>query len=196
MIEAEHRIANNFILEADAAGALDAALTIQPDEFAERDVLGRVLFLVVQEAAVRRSVRQGQVLQWALAALVTHRAVQRMRGEQELEDFLLRGFGLLGLGENNHALGDWRGAGSFEFRPKLNFWFITIHYGLAGGALHDRASHLDQALAAHADRLHLGVITEDRDVNADLLGRVDDQRAVGNGDLFSINRQCYLFGHS
>ncbi len=83
-----------------------------------------------------------------------------------------------------------------SFGPKLIFGLSSIHHRLTGGAVHHRAANFDQALAAHADRLHLRVVAEDRDVNADLLGSVYDQRASRDSDWLSVNRQGYHFSHA
>ena len=196
MVEGQYRFTNNFLLEADAAGTLNAALAVQPDEVAQGEMLASVAFLSVNVTTLWGSVRHGQVLERTLAAFVANRAIQRVRGEQELEDLLLRGFGLVGLAEHKHAFRDRCGAGGFKFRPKANLWFVAFHYGLAGGAVNDRAANLDETLAAHADRFHLWVVTEDRDVNADLFGCVHDQRTSRHGNRLSIDHQGYHFSHA
>ena len=48
-------------------------------------MLVQMHLLVEQETALAGAVRQRQVLQRALAALVAYRAVQRVRGQQELQ---------------------------------------------------------------------------------------------------------------
>ena len=42
------------------------------------------------------------------------------------------------------------------------------------------AAHLDQALAAGADRREQRVVAEPRDLDADLLGGADHQRVLGH----------------
>ena len=39
LVEAQHRLAGNLVLETDAAGALDAAFTVQPDQIAQGKML-------------------------------------------------------------------------------------------------------------------------------------------------------------
>src|SRR5262249_52728458 len=85
IVEAQHRVASDLILEADAARAQDAALAIEVDQIAERDGLDEMLLLVVVEARVARPPFHRQVLQRALPALVADRAVERVRGQQELQ---------------------------------------------------------------------------------------------------------------
>ena len=68
--------------------------------------------------------------------------------------------------------------GGFQFCPKLNLRLAIFQHRLAGGPVDHRAANFDQALAAHADRLHLGVVAEDRDIDADLFGGVHDQGAL------------------
>ena len=93
-------------------------------------------------------VGHGLVLQRALAALVAHRAVERVVDEQELHHAPLR---LLRdrrgeLGVHHHALGA---------------------RGDAGGQRLVLALDLDQALAAGADRIEQRVIAEPRDRDAE-----------------------------
>ena len=58
--------------------------------------------------------------------------------------------------------------------------------GLPGGAVDHRTADLHQAHAAHAHRFHLGVIAEDRDVDAGRLGSIHHQRPFGNRDLAAV----------
>ena len=85
----------------------------------ERDMLGGMGFLIINVAALRGSVRHGQVLERTFAALVADRAVERMGGEQELEDLLLGSPGFVGAGQHQHAFGDRGGAGGFEFGTEV-----------------------------------------------------------------------------
>ena len=51
VVKLQHMIVSHVILKADAAAALNTALTIQEDQVAERHVLGIVLFGFVLKAA-------------------------------------------------------------------------------------------------------------------------------------------------
>ena len=98
------------------------------------------------------------VLQWTLAALVADRAVERVVGEQELEDAVLGLLHLLRVGDDVHAV---------------------VHLDVAG-RLQRRAPRpvdFDEAHAAHADRLHARVVAEARHVVAGALGGFDDEFA-------------------
>ena len=90
--EVDQRVAGHLLGEPGAAVAEDAALAVEVDEVADRDRL-LVVPLLLDEAALARAVGHGLVLQRALAALVAHRAVERVVDQQELEDAVL---GLLG----------------------------------------------------------------------------------------------------
>ncbi len=68
--------------EADAAGAVDAAIHAGLDQRAEILVLDRPLVLL--EAAAVEAIGHGLVLQVALTALIADRAVERVIDEQEL----------------------------------------------------------------------------------------------------------------
>ena len=116
-----------------------------------------------------RAVRHRLVLQRALAALVAHRAVERVVDQQQLHHAAL---GLLGdgggqLGPHDHAL---RADGSAR-RGRLGL-----------------ALDLHEALAASAYRVKQRVVAEPRDLDAELLGGPDDQRALRNHDLESVDR--------
>src|SRR5512146_1199825 len=56
LLEPKHRVPCDLILETDAPGALDAALAVEPDQFSEWILLGEVLLLIVEEAALSRAV--------------------------------------------------------------------------------------------------------------------------------------------
>ena len=100
--ELDQRVARHLVGEAGAAVALDAALAVEEHEVAERDRLLEVP-LLLDEAGLARAEGQRLVLQRALAALVAHRAVERVVDEQELEDAVLRLLHLLGGGDDLHA---------------------------------------------------------------------------------------------
>ena len=82
--EVDQRVAGHLVGEAGAAVAQDAALAVEEHEVADRDRLLEVA-LLLDEAALARAVAERLVLQRALAALVAHRAVERVVGEQQLE---------------------------------------------------------------------------------------------------------------
>ena len=113
-------------------------------------------------------VRVGVVLQRALAALVADRAVERVVDEEELEDAVL---GLLRgrrLGVDDHAVGDRDHAARLQRRA-------------AAGV------DVDDAHAAHADRLHPRVVAEPRDEDAGPLGGVDDELALAGLDGVAVD---------
>ncbi len=85
---AERVDAHAFVADAHAAVAQDAARRIEKHH---RRILffGRV-DLGFGVAALAGAVAEHHVLQFALAALVAHRAIQRMVGEQEFEHVLAR----------------------------------------------------------------------------------------------------------
>ena len=86
-------LAGHLVGEAGAAAALDAALPVEQHQLGDGDRLLEVA-LLLDEPALARPVGQGLVLEGALAALVAHRAVERVVDEQELEHPVL---GLLDL---------------------------------------------------------------------------------------------------
>ena len=147
VLEVDQRVAGHLLGEPGAAVAEDAALAVEVDEVADRDRLLEVP-LLLDEAALARPVGDRLVLQRALAALVAHRAVERVVDEQELEDAVLR---LLG-------------------RPRDSVsTFMSGRHRDHARRLERRAAagvDLDDAHPAHADRLHARVVAEARDVDA------------------------------
>ncbi len=168
---AQFHHAGDFLAEAHAAGALDAAAHfLHGDQRA--DVLGEHHALFFFVARLARAIAHGQVLQLALTALVTDRAVQRVVDQQELHDGLLGLDGFFALGANDHALRHGRGTGG---------------HGL--GSLLD----VHQAHAAVGRHRQLLVITEVRDVGAVFFGGPDQHGAFLDLDLSAVD---FDFNHS
>jgi hypothetical protein len=127
-----------------------------------------VLALLLTEARLRPADLHGLVLQRTLAALVAHRAVQRVVDEQQLHHTLLGLAGDLGgqLRTHHHAVGDRLGARGDRLALAL---------------------HVHQALPAGAGRSQQRVVAEPRDVDAHPLGGADDQLALGRGHLDAVD---------
>ena len=164
----DERVAGDLLREPRAAGAGDAAFPVQQHLRGDRHrLVERPLLL--GEPALALAGGHGLVLQRALTALVTHRAVQRVVHQQQLHDAtlgLLR-HGRAELGAHHHALG--------------------AHGGARGQRL-ALAFHVDQALAAGADRVEQRMVAEPGDLDAEQLGGPDHQRALGHGDLEAVDR--------
>src|SRR5436190_10391266 len=107
------------------------------------------------------------VLQRALAALVAHRAVERMVHQQELDDGVLRLLHAIGGGDHHHALLVRRGAARLELGHALD---------------------LHEAHAAGTNRLsELGLVTEVGDLHVALLGGVHEHHALGRLHLAAVD---------
>ncbi|MPM93031.1 hypothetical protein SDC9_140167 [bioreactor metagenome] len=130
------------------------------DALVEHHPLG---FVVAARAA---AVTHRQVLQLALAALVTDRAVERMVDQEELHHRLLRGFRLVAVGVDHHARSDGRGAG----RQRLG-----------------RFLDLDQAHPAVGCDGQFLVVAEMRDVGASLGGGFHHRAAVRHLDRLAVD---------
>src|SRR5919107_1228192 len=89
------RVAGDLVGEAGAAGAEHAALPVQQHRLGDLDRL-LVAPLGLDEPRLPGPVGHGLVLERALAALVAHRAVERVVDQQQLEVALLAGPGDLG----------------------------------------------------------------------------------------------------
>ncbi|CAM5196625.1 hypothetical protein CDEF62S_00793 [Castellaniella defragrans] len=92
---ADFHDAADLLAHADAARAVNAALhLLGRDQGAHGLVEDHPLGLVVARGGF--AIPDCQVLQLALAALIAHRAIQRVVDEQEFHDRALRRHGLLG----------------------------------------------------------------------------------------------------
>ena len=154
--EVDQGVAGDLVGEARAAPALDATLAVEQHEIADRDRLLEVP-LLLDEPRLAGTERERLVLQRALAAAVADRAVERVVHEQELEHAVLDLLHRVALRVARPCLRHGRGARGRE-------------------AAH--AFDLDEAHAAHADRLHALVPAEPRDVDAVLLRGLDQQLAA------------------
>ncbi len=154
--------------EADAAGALDATGHLGGHQ--RPHVLVRHHALALVETADRTAIAQRYVLQFALAALIADRAVQRMVDEQELHHRALELQCLLTAGGDLHAV---------------------HHRGSAGRRRLRRLLHVHQAHAAVGGDRQLLVVAEARNRNACLVGRLDDHRTLGHDQRLAID----LDGH-
>ena len=133
------------------------------------------MVLEVDELRFGRAVREGHVLQFALAAGVAYRAIQRMVTQQQLDHGLARLLDLVGVGGDDHAFGDPRGA-----------------CGLQLGHLLD--SH--QAHAARALQRKIRVVAERRHLDAGVLAGLNEQSPRGSGDSFAVDSEVYGLGES
>ena len=97
--EVDLGLAGHLVGEPGAPAALDAALAVEQHQLGDGDGLLEVA-LLLDEPGLARPVGQGLVLQRALAALVAHRAVERVVDQQELEHPVLGLLDLVGVGDH------------------------------------------------------------------------------------------------
>ena len=172
-LQVHEHVARDFLAETHAALAQDATLTIQQDlrGQAQRLLEGA---LGVREAGLAAPLRQRLVLQGALAALVTDRAVQRVVDEQELHHAALGAVHHLGgvLRLDNHARGDGLRTRGLGLGHEAQLARVAVGH-----------ADLHEALAACGHRGQQRVVTETRDPDAGLLGRADHERALGDRNL-------------
>ena len=166
------RVGIDFLHEADAARAEDAAVAVEHERRTEVDV--RLDALAIEHppleahAALVRAEAVGEVLQRALAALVAHRAVERVVDEQELEDTRARVDDVGGLRVHHHAFGNGCRAGRLQLRHLFD---------------------LDDADSAGAVDPEARVVTIVRNPDAGLDGRLEDGPALLSRDGLSVDRQ-------
>ena len=156
--------ARNFLPEAHAAGAMDtAAHLLHADQ--RSDIFDRHHAFLFGIARTGTAVAHGQILQLALATLITNRAIQRVIDQQELHHRFLGFDGLVGLGVHDHALRHRSGAGGHGLR---SFFYVN------------------QAHAAIGGDAELLVVAEVGDVGARLLGRMHDHAAFQDFYFFAV----------
>ncbi len=172
--EVDLGIARDLVGKTGAASALDAAFAVEQDQFGEGDGLLPVA-LLLDEAGLARAEGERLVLEGAFAALVTHRAVQRVVDQEEFQHPVLGLLDAGGGGVDHLAVGHAHEARRGQGGPSGS---------------HD----LDQAHAAHADWLHAGVVTEARDVHPGPFGRGDDHLALVGLDGAAVEGDGHLFG--
>ncbi len=121
--------------------------------------------------ALARAVLEGHVLQFALAARIAYRAIQRMIPQQQLNRRLPRLRNLCRLGDKNLPLGHRRRARRLQL------------------------THLLLAHNAHpASRLQTkpGIVAECRNLNPRLPASVNQQRPRGSRQRLSVDCESYL----
>ena len=159
-------VLGHLLAEPDAPIAEDAALTVDLDQGRERKRLLEVA-LGVGEAALSRAPAHRDVLERALAALVAHRAIERVVDEQELDNRLLSHLHAIGPRVHHHPVADRRRACSLQLRDPLD---------------------LDQAHAARADRVaELRLVAEHRDLDVPQLCGVDEHRSLRRRHLDAVD---------
>ena len=106
-LKVQEHVARNFLTEAHAALAQDAALAVQQNLRGQLQGLA-VGALCIDEARALATFAHRLVLQGAFAALVTNWAIQRVVDEEEFHHAFLGATGNLGgvLSLDHHAGGD------------------------------------------------------------------------------------------
>ena len=106
-LKVQEHVARNFLTEAHAALAQDAALAVQQNLRGQLQGLA-VGALCVDEARALAAFAHCLILQGAFAALIADWAIKRVVDEQELHHAFLGATGNLGgaLGLHHHAGGD------------------------------------------------------------------------------------------
>ena len=160
-----------FVADAHAAETEDAARVVEVDDGGKL-LLGLVL-LLFEEAALGGAVAEDHVLQLALAALVAHRAVERVVGEEEFE----------------HGL-----AGVVHRRRSGAHHHPGLHDDRAGGLELGGFFDFHQAHPAGGLEREPRVIAEGRHFDADRLAGLDEQRSRGGLDGPAVHVQLNRLG--
>ena len=163
---AERADAQAFVADAHAAEAEDAARRIEKHD--GRKLFFRSVDLLFGVAALAGAVAEDHVLQFALAALVAYRAIERMVGQQEFQGVLAGLRHLRGFGPHDHAFGDGESASRHQLGHLL---------------------HFDEAHAAGGLQSESFVIAERRNLDADRLRGIDHQRSGGCLHFPAVDRE-------
>ena len=123
--------------------------------------------LLFNKPCLSRPVRQGLVLQGALATLVANRAVQRVVRQEELQHPILRLFHFLRIRNYRHLVGRFDKAGGLQRGSTTRIDFNKAH-------------------STDAHRLHSRVITEPRNIGSGLLSRGNQHLALLGNYFTSI----------
>ena len=159
----------DLVADLDAPHALDA-LALLADQIA---VLGPVVFLHVPGIGIVDDVQlRGQVLELAVFGAHAGGAVAVVLGEDQLQIGLPGGLGPVGVGMDDHSLGDFLGAGGDQ----------TL-----------KAVHLDHADAAGGDLVDAPQIAEGGDLDPEGRGGVQDRGSFRNAAAASVDRTLYHF---
>jgi hypothetical protein len=126
--DAERFHIHTFIANTHAAEAKNTARRIIVDKL--RPFLFRPVNFFLHEAAGIRAVAKHHVLQLALAALVAHRAIERMVRQKKFKHGLARAAHLLRVRSHHHALGGHERARRLQLRH-----FFHFHQTHAAGGL-------------------------------------------------------------
>ncbi len=161
VVECDEGITGDVVCHPDASIAQDAALAVEEHHIGDRYwFLERSLGL--NESTLAWSGGHRLILKRAFATLVAHGTVKWVIDEKELEDSLLRLLDDIGFGVDHHPVVHDHGARRDEL---LSAW----------------AFNLDQAHTAFANGFELVVMTEPRDVIADLFCGGDQSLSGSDG---------------
>ena len=162
--DAQRLHAHSFIAGANAAVAENAAGAVVKHH--RRPLLFRRVKFSLREAALARAITEHHVLQLALAALVAHRTIERMIGQQKLQHPLAGLLHHFRFGVHHHALGHGQRAADLQLRGLFD---------------------LDQAHAASGLQRQPFVIAEGRNLDPVLPRRLDQQRAFFSRKVAAVH---------
>src|SRR5437588_4228664 len=174
--KAKHIVLRDFLAEADAARAKNAALIVERDARPEHNVL-RYLYLSFEETLLGRPVLDAEFLQETFAGLIANRTIERMIDEEELHHAALAFFRQRRICAHAHSLGDILRARNLWARHPIDYGFAVgaeLRFAIGSESRH---AHLNQTHPAIAGGAEFFVITITRHITAGLLARLDHARA-------------------
>src|SRR3954454_8595195 len=171
------------------------ALARAADDVVALDVVARADAPVAQDACVVVDRDDGVrvVLAPAVAARQRALVLRDVVLADVDEQLVVRGLALLGVLLDRRLVDEQqlreRGAVALELRRARADLHAVLARAHARRRVHARAD-VDDAHAAHADRVVALVVAQHRDLGAHVLRRLPDRRALGHGDLLAVDREA------
>ena len=169
ILDAQRPNIHAFAADAHAAVAKDAARTVEINH--RRPLLLFLVVLGLHELRLGRAVGERHVLQFAFAASIAHRTIQRMVAEEQLNHRLAGLTHLIAVGRDDHSFG---------------------HRGRASGLKLGHLLDLHDTHAARALQREPGVIAKRRHFDTHALAGLDQQRPSRRRDLLSVDSKIYV----
>ena len=151
-------------------------------------MFGIMLLIFIFKSAITGAMLKCQILQGALATLITNRAIERMTGEQEFQYIFTCITYHCGLGAHGHPFTNRGGAGRVQFWLPCNHYdpFVILDH-LTCGRVHLGRANFNQAHTAHPYRLKLGVIAKHGNIILNGFCSIHNERAFGHGNGFAVD---------
>ena len=137
---------DDLVTHAHTTHTLDTTVGIEDDHIIEGHIPVIEDTLLLDEDPHPRAMVHHLILQFAFTRLVTNRAIERMRCEQELDGSSLTIACLICLCEDDHAIFHFIRTGGFQLGQELDLRRAVLHHDLTRRAVTHRTADLHKAL--------------------------------------------------